>query len=380
MRLILDDTQTLLQTTAREWVSERSPVGRVRDLRAARDPVGYSPTLWQEMASLGWAGVHFPEELGGAGLGFFDLCLVLEAVGRRLMPEPFVSSVLLGAGALLYAGSPSQQDTWLPKVASGEATLALGFEEAGSRYNHHHVGLRAARSEGGYALSGEKVHVLDGGSADALLVSARLEGERDAAEGLGLFLVEAEASGMTCDPQWRVDGRGSVVVRLEGVQVPESSLVGEPGRGGAVLDWVMDRACIGLAAEMLGASTEAFDVTVNYLREREQFGQPIGGFQALQHRAARLLMELEMARSAVLGAARAVDEGSERISELASLAKARCADVVNHVTNEAVQMHGGIGMTDEHDIGFFMKRARAAGSLFGDAAWHRERWAALRGY
>ncbi len=142
----------------------------------------------------------------------------------------------------------------------------------------------------------------------------------------------------------------------------------------------MDRACIGLAAEMLGASTEAFDVTVNYLQEREQFGQPIGGFQALQHRAARLLMELEMARSAVLGAARAVDEGSERISELASLAKARCADVMNHVTNEAVQMHGGIGMTDEHDIGFFMKRARAAGSLFGDAAWHRERWAALRGY
>lgn len=380
MQLILDETQLLLEKTVLEFVTNRSPVARVREARSDLEGPGYSEELWQEMASMGWVGVHFPEAFGGSGLGFSELCVILEGAGRSLMPEPFLSTVLLGAGALLLGGSEHQQEAWLPAIAAGRSILALGFEEARGRYNPHHIETTAREVTGGFSLNGEKTHVFDAGSADGIIVSARVAGESADPDGIGLFLLAPDAPGVSLMRQRRVDGRASAVLKLADVVVLEEAVIGTVGEGGALLESLLDRARIGLAAEMLGGAEAAFAGTLSYLKEREQFGVPIGSFQALAHRAARLFMELQLSRSAVLAAARAVDEAPERVPELASLAKSRCADLFVHVTNEGVQMHGGVGMTDEYDIGLYMKRARATDALFGDSAWHRERWASLRGY
>jgi len=346
----------------------------MRALRDADDPVGYTPKLWKQMAELGWLGIPYPEAVGGAGMGFADLAIVLEALGRRLAPEPFLSSVLLGGQALLLAGSGEQQSRWLAPMIEGEKTLAVAYQEARSRYEVNAIDARAEKTGAGFALHGEKVHVLDGHTADALVVSARTTG------GVSLFLVPGDAPGLTRERQVRLDSRGAAVVRLHGVEVDEDALLGAEGQGGAVLEQVVDRATVGLCADMLGGMSEAFDLTLAYLKEREQFGVKIGSFQGLKHRAARLFIEVELSRSAVMAAARAVDEDAEDLAKLVSLAKARCSDAFVLAGNEGVQMFGGVGMTDEYDIGLYLKRARAAELTFGDAAWHRDRWARLSGY
>jgi alkylation response protein AidB-like acyl-CoA dehydrogenase len=253
--------------------------------------------------------------------------------------------------------------------------LTLAFEEAKGRgFDFARPKTRAARVGGGYALTGAKAQVLDGHVADAIIVTAMTD------EGLGLFLVDPKAAGVRITRQHRVDSRNVAQVALEDVRVGADDVVGRPGEAEPLLSSVLDRAAIGLSAEMLGGAEQAFADTVGYLKERVQFGVPIGSFQALQHRAARLFIELELCRSAVLAAARAVDDAPALVPQLASLAKARAADTFLHVAKEAIQMHGGIGMTDEHDIGFYLKRAQAAAVAFGDAAYHRGRWAALNGY
>ena len=380
MQLFLDETQQLLETTAREFVAKKAPVERIRKLRDSNNEMGYSQELWQEMASMGWVGVHFPEEFGGSGLGFFEFSLVLEAAGRQLMPEPYVSTVLLGAQMLLDSGTSAQKEAWLSEIAVGNKVMAVAYDEPRARFNHHHVTTTATKTERGYELSGEKIHVLDGGSADGIIVSARVAGGAQDSDGIALFLIHPNAAGVQRISQTRVDSRKAVILKMDQLNVNTDCLVGEVGAGGAILDRVMDIARIGLAAEMLGGASQAFDVTVAYLKERVQFGVPIGSFQALQHRAARIFTQLQVAKSAVLAAAKAVDEMPDKVSELASLAKAKCSDVFVLATNEGVQMHGGVGMTDEYDIGFYMKRARTTDALFGDASFHRERWATLRGY
>jgi acyl-CoA dehydrogenase len=263
---------------------------------------------------------------------------------------------------------------------AGEALLALAFQERRSRYELRRVATRAERSGGAFRLEGEKLQVLDGHVADALVVAARSSGAEGDAEGITLFLVERGAPGLETVRQSRVDARNAALVRLAGVRVGPEAVVGELARGGDLLEAVVDRATVGLCAEMLGSMGEAFDRTLAYLKARQQFGVPIGSFQALKHRAAQMFIEVELARSAVMAAARSVDAGDAEAQRLVSLAKARCSDAGLLVGNEAVQMHGGIGMTDEHDIGFYLKRARVAAQTFGDAEHHRERWARLAGY
>jgi alkylation response protein AidB-like acyl-CoA dehydrogenase len=379
--LVLSEEQQLLQHTTREFVAGRSSLKRIRELRDQAGD-GFSRDLWREMADLGWAGIILPEQYGGAGLGYVDLMVVMEELGRGLMPEPMLSAVLLAANTLLLGGSDAQKVAHLPKVAAGEELLALAQQEPRSRYELAHVETRAERTGDGWRLTGEKIQVLDGAAADHLVVSARTTGGARDASGVTLFLVPRGADGLGAERQHRVDARGAALVRLEGVTVGPASVVGGVGQGAALLQRVVDRATIALTAEMLGGMTRAFEMTLEYLKTRRQFDKPIGSFQALKHRAARLFMELELARSLVMAAHEAVDAGKSdaEIARLASMAKARLSDAFVLVANEAVQMHGGIGMTDEHDIGFFLKRARAAEMQFGDAVFHRERVAALDGY
>ena len=348
MRLIHDEEQTALAEMVRQVVRDRSPVSRLRALRA--EDAGWSRALWAELAELGLVGAALPEAHGGMGLGFFDLCVVLEGMGRNLAPEPFVSTVLLGAQALLLGADEGARATWLPKIAAGEAIVSLAHSDARG----------AAVVLDGDVLRGTKRDVLDGRSADLMLVSA----------GAEVFVVDA--ADCAIEPLRRIDGRDAATVRLDGVAVR--------GRLGPVLDAVLDRATVGLCAEMLGGAQQVFEDTLAYLKTREQFGATLGSFQVLQHRAARLFAELALSRSAVLAAARTVDEAPERVALMASLAKATLTDTYLHVANEAVQMHGGIGMTDECDVGFYLKRARVCEATFGNAAHHRRRWAALSGY
>ena len=380
MALVLTEDQELLAQTARDFVRTNSPLSRLRALRDAQDSVGFSREVWQEMAQLGWAGILIPEEYGGAGLGLADFAVVLEAAGRNLAPEPFLSTVLLGGQLLADAGSPEQKQTWLPGIATGEKIVGLAYQEARSRYDLNRVTTRATAEGDAWRLLGEKIQVLDGQNADALIVSTRTNGEDTDPDGLTLFLLAPDTPGVALIPQTRVDSRAAALLSLDGVKVGAESIVGTVGQGFQTLSHIVDLATVGLCAEMLGGMSQVFDDTLAYLKTREQFGVVIGSFQALKHRAANVFMEIELCRSAVMAAATAADAGEGDLPLLVSLAKARCSDAFVLATNEGVQMHGGIGMTDEHDAGLYMKRARAAEMTFGDAAWHRDRWARLRDY
>jgi alkylation response protein AidB-like acyl-CoA dehydrogenase len=380
MDLVLDEDQELIAKTASDFVREKSPVARMRALRDAGDAgdaTGFSRALWTEMAELGWVGLAFPDNLGGAGLGFAELAIVLEELGRTLAPEPFLGTVLLGGQALLLGGSDAQQQQWLPRLCAGDAIVSLAHQEAKSRYDVHHVETRAQKTSAGWKLTGQKVQVLDGHVADALLIPARSSGAVADAAGISLFLVTKGAAGLATARQARVDSRGAALVKLDGVV---GELVGAEGEAGELLARVIDRATVGLCAEMLGGMQQALALTLEHLKTRRQFDVPIGSFQALKHRAADVFIEIELAKSVVMAAARAIDESSPELAKLASLAKAKCSDAYVLAANEGVQMFGGVGMTDEYDIGLYLKRARAAELTFGDSAFHRARWASLGGY
>jgi acyl-CoA dehydrogenase len=380
MQLVLTEDQELLAKTARDFVAERSPVSRVRELRDANDATGFSRALWKEMAELGWVGIPFRETHGGADMGMAELVVVLEALGRTLAPEPFLSTVLLGGQTLALGGSEAQQEAWIPKIVAGDAIVALACDEGRSRWDLTHVATRAEAAGEGFRLTGEKTDVLDGHVADLLIVSARTSGEAGDADGITLFAVRPDAPGVTVTRQSRIDSRNAALVSLDGVEVGAGDVVGAVDAGAPILEAAAARATVGLCAEMLGAMQEAFERTLEYMKQRQQFGVPIGSFQALKHRAAREFIAIELSRTAVMAAARAVDAGDDEAAKLVSLAKAQCSDAAIGVANESVQMHGGIGVTDEHDIGFYLKRARAAELSLGDAAFHRRRWAELSGY
>ena len=380
MDLVLTEDQELIAKTAADFVKQKSPIARVRELRDTNDAVGFSRDLWKEMAELGWVGICFPESVGGAGLGFAELAVVLEELGRMLAPEPFLSTVLLAGQALLLSGDTGKASAWLPRVCKGEAILALAQQEARSRYDLAAVETKAERAGSGFRITGEKIQVLDGHVADAFVVVARTAGGPRDAKGLTLFLVPKEAAGLTVTRQTRLDGRNAALVRLDGVSAGADAVVGGVDVGHELLEKTVERATLGLCAEMLGGMQQAFALTVGHLKSRLQFGVPIGSFQALKHRAANVFIELELAKSGVMAAARALDAGAPEQSRLVALTKARCSDAYVLAANEGVQMFGGVGMTDEYDIGFYMKRARAAELTFGDAAFHRARWAALSGY
>jgi alkylation response protein AidB-like acyl-CoA dehydrogenase len=381
MQLSLTEDQTMLAQTASAFFAEHSPLTRLRKLRDSGDELGYNRELFQQMAELGWTSIPFEERDGGLGMGLSGAILVTEAMGRNLAVEPYLSSILLAGQLLALGGSQAQRDAWLAPAIEGKKILAFAQQEAKSRYWLQHVETKAvAGKSGGYALTGEKHAVLAGARADAYLVSARTSGDAKASKGVSLFLVPANAPGLKVTRQRRIDSRNAAIIELKDVQVAADALVGDRDNAVQLIEAAVDRATVALCGEMLGAMSAAFDSTVQYLKERKQFGVAIGTFQALKHRAAKLFIEIELARSATMLAARAVDANDAEAKSLVSVAKARCSDAYVLIANEAVQMFGGIGMTDEHDIGFFIKHARVCELTFGDAAYHRDRFATLSGY
>ena len=379
MALVLNEEQRFLQDTAKEFLSNNAPVEALRKLRDERDPVGYAPQLWREMVELGWASIILPEQYGGLDFGFLGLGVILEESGRTLTASPLFASAVVGASAILLGGSDQQKEALLPAIAAGELTLALALEES-----HHHrptrIATTLARRDDGLLVNGSKCFVLDGHSADKLIVVARSNGELRDQDGLTLVLVDRDSEGVNIQRTTMVDSRNAANISFDNVQVGMDAVIGAIDQGWPVLEAVLDRGRVAIAAEMMGYALEAFDRTVGYLKEREQFGVLIGSFQALQHRAAHMQSEIELCRSVLLQALSTVDDAPEQLPLLASLAKTKLNELVKLVTNEAVQMHGGIGVTDELDIGFFLKRARVAMQVFGDTGFHKDRYATLCGY
>jgi acyl-CoA dehydrogenase len=379
MALVLNDDQKMIRDSADGFFRTEAPVAQHRALRDAADATGFDRGTWGKMAEMGFAGVLVPEDHGGAGFGHVAAGLIMEALGRNLSAAPMLSTAILGTTALVAGGSPDQQAKYLPLIAQGQRLFALAADEA-ARHAPAFIETTATPSGNGFKLNGSKGFVLDGHVADTLIVAARTGGETADKDGITLFLVDAKTPGVTTTRRSMIDSRNAARISLDDVQVDGADVLGSVGGGFAILEKVLDagRAC--LAAEMLGVSSESFTRTVDYLKQRDQFGVKIGSFQALQHRAAHLFCEVELARSATLRALTALDEKDERASLFASLAKAKSGEVAKLATNEAVQMHGGIGMTDDFDIGFFMKRARAAQETFGDIAFQGDRLARLMGY
>ncbi|MAE95396.1 MAG: acyl-CoA dehydrogenase [Deltaproteobacteria bacterium] len=379
MSLVLTEEQELIQQAAAEFLKERAPIAHLRALRDEEDPTGFSRAIWKEMAELGWPGIPFAEDHGGAGLGMAELGVVLEECGRTLAPYPFLSTVVLAGGAVARGGSDAQKREILPGLCRGETLLALAFQETG-RFDPWVIDSKAEKTGDGFCLSGRKTFVLEGHVADRLVVVARTSGASGEREGLTLFLVDPATDGCELTRSALIDSRYAARVSLSEVVVGRDAVLGEVDRGAEILDPVFDRATAALSAEMVGLASEAFERTIAYLKDREQFGVRIGSFQALKHRAAEMFCELQLAQAAVLDALRALDEDRPHAARIVSAAKARCSDAASLITCEGLQMHGGIGMTDEEDIGLFLKRAKAAELTLGDAAYHRDRFARLTGF
>jgi alkylation response protein AidB-like acyl-CoA dehydrogenase len=360
---VLSEEQSMLRDAAKSWVQEKSPVTAFRKMRDSGAELGYDAAAWNEMAEMGWAGVIIPEEYGGSNFGYLSLGLVLEELGRTLTASPLLASGLAAASALVLGGSDAQKSEWLPKIAEGAVVGALAIDEG----PHHNPEKVATVFKDG-KITGKKTFVLEGMAAGIIIVSGR------GPDGIGLYLVKADDKGVTRHRLALADSRGAANIDFDGAAA-------EPLTGGAALvEKVLDRARAGIAAEMLGSAVQAFETTLDYLKVRVQFGQVIGSFQALQHRAAKMFTDLELSRSAVEAALAAIDADSPDTPELVSLAKAKMGDTFHLVSNEMVQMHGGIGMTDAHDAGFYLKRARAAEAAFGNQAFHRDRYARIQGY
>jgi len=376
---VLTEEQSMLRDSARTWTQEKSPVSAFRKVRDAGGVLGYDPAAFAEMAEMGWTGVIIPEEFGGSEFGYLGLGLILEEMGRTLTASPILSSALAAASAIILGGTEAQKQAWLPKIASGELVGTLAVDE-GAHHAPAKVALTATKSGAGYRLSGTKTFVLEGMAAGLFVVSARTSGEAADETGITLLLVPADAKGLTRKALKLADSRGAAIVTFDGVEVGADAVLGEADGGYPLLEKTLDRARAGLAAEMLGAAVQAFETTLDYLKTRVQFGQVIGSFQALQHRAAKMFTDLELARSCVEAALTAIDNDSPDVPELVSLAKAKMGDTLHLVSNEMVQMHGGIGMTDAHDAGLYLKRARAQETAFGGQAYHRDRYARIQGY
>ena len=379
MALALNEEQRMLRDSARELMANKAPVAALRKLRDDADETGFSRELWRELAELGWCGMALPESYGGSGFGFQGLGVACEEAGRTLAATPLLSTVVLGASLIEQLGSEATRTSLLPAIVSGEHITALGIDEQ-PRHNPNLIRTRAESEGDGYCINGAKTMVLDGHVADTLLIVARSRGADDDTDGLSVFMIPAGTQGLTTTRTHMVDSRNAANITLSDVRVEAGALLGTEGGAGPALGAVLDRARAALAAEMLGGAEEAFQRTIAYLKMREQFGVLIGTFQALKHRAAIMFSEIELLRSAVYAALGAIETNDPQSAVLASLAKAQACKTFELVSSEAVQMHGGIGMTDEEEIGFFLKRARVAMQTFGDASFHTDRYARLNGY
>jgi len=381
MPMILNEEQNMLKDSAKDFCGNNTPIDQLRKLRDADNPDGFDRATWKAMVELGWAGIPWPEEHGGLAFGYKGLGVVTEETGRTLAASPLFATVWLGGTAINLGGSDAQKGELLGQIASGELLLALALEES-HRHNPYGIATTAAVKDGGFDITGEKTFVLDGNVADKFVVVARTSGNAGDRDGLSLFLVDSSSDGVTVSRTKMADSRNAANVSFSSVKVGADALIGTQDQGADVLDATLDIGRIGIAAEMLGSLQECFERTVQYLKEREQFGVPIGSFQALKHRAADMFCEVELSKSCVLEALSALDEGRspEEVAKLASLTKTKVGETFHQVSREGVQMHGGIGMTDEFDIGFFLKRAAVTEQTLGDVNFHRNRYGELEGY
>jgi alkylation response protein AidB-like acyl-CoA dehydrogenase len=368
----------MLLDTARPFLAEQAPVKHLRSLRDAKDETGFAPGLWRQFAEMGFTGMLVDEAEGGLGLGAVEAGIVLEEVGRNLTPSPFLATSV-GAVSALKGGSAAQRATWLPRIAAGDAVVALAIDE-GPHHRPARTALRAERAGNGFKLTGTKSFVQHGHVADLLIVAARSGGAPGEEEGITLFAVERGADGLSATPERLADSSLASRVAFDGVTVDADAVIGEVGTGWATLSRTLDMVRTGAASELLGVGAGAMEMTVGYLKERKQFGVAIGSFQALQHRAAHLYAELEVARAATLKAQQLLDANDEGAERAVMVAKAMAGLAAELAVQEGVQMHGGIGMTDEYDIGLYMKRHRVLAELFGDADFHADRLARLAGY
>ena len=375
MALVLNEEQSQLRDSARNFLAEQSPVSQLRALRDNADADGFSRPLWLQFAEMGFTGVLVAEAHGGLGLGHVEAGVVMEQIGHQLCASPLLASGIVAASAIQHAGSAAQQAAWLPKIARGELIATLAVDESAK---HRSGGLATqARADGaGWVLDGHKLMVLDGHVADVLVVAAQgVDG------GIGLFLVDPKAAGVAVERTAMVDSHNAARVQLQGVKLGAEARLGDNGQPAATaLDTALNAGRCAAAAELLGLADEVFERTLNYLKERRQFGKLIGEFQGLQHRAATLYCDLEITRAAVIRAQQALDADPATAANAVAVAKARAGRTATTAVQEAVQMHGGMGMTDAFEIGFFMKRARVLQELWGDTNFHLDALAQRRGY
>ena len=379
MKLILNEEEQFLRDTAKNFAEERSPITHFRSLRDNNDPILWDKDLWSEMSKLGWPGIMIPEKYGGSNFGISGICVVLQECAKTLTPSPLFATGVLGAFSIKTYGTDEQKEKYLPSIASGDLTVSLAVDES-SHHNPYETELSAKKNNNNYLLSGKKVFVIDGASSDLLIVLARTSGNKGDSTGLTLFLVDSNQVGINKVKLEMADSRNYANITFENVDVPSENILGDPEAGGEAIENILDIGRIAISAEMLGNSEAAFETTLDYLKQRKQFGVLIGSFQALQHRAAEMFCEIELTKSSVMAAMRAADEGSNELQRLSSLAKTVAGETLHLVSNEAIQMHGGIGVTDEYDVGFFLKRARVAEQIFGSSKFHTERYANLSGF
>lgn len=371
MNFELTSDQKMLAQTVRQFTKSKSPVERFRKLREAGVP--WERDVWAHMGELGWLSVPFPEDVGGFGAGFVEVAIIAEGLGKALVPEPFIASVVLGGMALLGAGNAAQHEQWLSPMIDGATSLALGYAERGSRYDVSAVATTASRDGGGWKISGEKIFIPNGHEADNIVVSAQTP------DGVGLFLVAADGPGVTRDKIKTIDGQGAGRLRLDGASIGDERRLGDPGESSiAILEHVLDYGAAAACAEGLGVCQATLDMTVAHLKERKQFNVPIGSFQVLQHRAVDMFVEVELMRSMSILASLAVhDDDPVARKRAVSAAKVKLSTGGRAVTRESLQLHGGIGITDEHDSGLYFKRMLVLDTLFGDEVHHVERFASL---
>ena len=370
------EEQELLRETARKFLDSECDTRFVRARMA--EPAAVTDEFWRKLAEQGWLGIVYPEEAGGSELGLVDLVVLMEEMGRRVMPGPFLSTVLLGGAAIAEAGAIEQRREWLPRIAAGEAKSALAWTEPNLRWDAAGITLQAREAGGGFTLSGSKLFVGDAHLADILVIAARTRDGSTMEDGVSLFLVPKEARGLSVTLLPTIDEtRKLCEVRLDNVALPASALLGEKHGGWAPLAQVVARATVALCAEMCGGAQQVLDMTVDYAKLRVAFGKPIGSYQGVKHQAADMLVAIENAKSLTYYAAWALDEGLDEAPLAVSMAKAQASDTYRKVAGSGIQLHGGIGMTWEHDLQLYFKRAKASEVAFGDATWHRERVARL---
>ena len=378
MSFLLNEEQRQFSDSAQEFLSAKSPLSLQRQLRDTSSALGFEPRLWEEVIELGWTAAVFPESEGGLAVGYKGMGAVFEAIGRHVAALPLLSSIVLGGEIVLQAGTASQKQTWLPSLMTGQQRLALAIDEQG-RHDPRKIKTMATKTADGWLLNGDKWFVVDGLGATCFVVVAKVEKPNGAAE-MGLFLVDNAWTGVKTQATRLADSRNYAQLNLVNVRVTEDMCLGVGAAAEKALNMALDKARICLAAEGLGLLKEAFDRTNTYLKERIQFDVPIGSFQALQHRMARLYTELQMLESCVRAALSAIDSEQDDLALLASLAKARASDLCEKLMNEAIQLHGGIGVTDEFDLGLIVKRARVLQQSLGDGVFHRNRYACLKGF